>query len=59
VMKHLSANPATAAPKGVRRGVALLYGAGTVCWVDYLPQHRNPVTRRWPLNEAPLDAILA
>lgn len=57
-MKRLSANPATAPPKGVRRGVALLYGAKVVCWVDYHPAQRNPVTKRWPLHEMPLEAIL-
>lgn len=58
-MKRLSANPATARRKGVRRGVALLYAAKAVCWVDYVPAEKNPVTGRWLLHEMPLDTILA
>ncbi|MGI6161249.1 MAG: DUF4080 domain-containing protein [Christensenellales bacterium] len=57
-LRWLSDNPATAPKKGVRRGAALLYAANTVCWVDYDADKRNPVTRRWQLNEMPLDIIL-
>lgn len=57
-MKRLSANPLTARRKGVRRGVALLYAAKAVCWVDYVPIEKNPVTGRWMLHEIPLDKIL-
>lgn len=56
--KHLFANPASRPQKGVRRGVALLYSAKTICWVDYDDGQRDPVTLRWPLNEAPLPGIL-
>ena len=58
VVKCLSANPATAPQKGVRRGVALLYAANAVCWTDYAPAEKNPVTGRWVLHEMPLDTIL-
>lgn len=58
-IKHLSANSSTSRKKGVRRGVALLYAAKAVCWVDYVPAEQNPVTSRWVLNEIPLDTILA
>lgn len=56
--KCLSANPATAPQKGVRRGVALLYAANAVCWADYALTEKNPVTGRWVLHEVPLDTIL-
>lgn len=59
VIKRLAANSATAPQKGVRRGIALLYAAKAVCWVDYCPQKRNPITGRWVLHEMPLSAILA
>ncbi|MPN58239.1 hypothetical protein SDC9_205942 [bioreactor metagenome] len=58
VIRRLSANPLTAPQKGVRRGVALLYAAKAVCWVDYIPVEKHPVTGRWALNEMPLNAML-
>ena len=57
VIKHLAANPATAPRQGVRRGVALLYAARAVCWVDYTPHGQNPVTGRWTLHEMPMDTF--
>lgn len=54
VIRRLKENPATAPQKGVRRGVALLYATKTVCWVDYVPGGRNPVTGRWMLHEMPM-----
>ena len=57
-VRRLSEKPETAPQKEVRRGIALLYAAGTVCWVDYLPEAKNPVTGRWPLNEVALDTML-
>lgn len=59
VTKKLSEHPATAPKKGVRRGLALLYGANTVCWADYAPEEKNPVTARWEIHEMPLDALLS
>jgi len=56
-IKWLSQNPGTAPKKGVRRGVALLYSAEAVCWADYDPSERNPVTNRWKLNEIPMEKI--
>lgn len=58
VIKWLSENVVTAPQKGVRRGVALLYARKSVCWVDYIPEGKNPVTGRWALHEMPLDTIL-
>jgi radical SAM superfamily enzyme YgiQ (UPF0313 family) len=52
--KKLSENPDTAPQAGVRRGIALLYSSKAVCWVDYAPALKNPVTGRWKLNELPL-----
>ncbi len=57
VTKHLAAQTATAPQKGVRRGVALLYRAKAVCWADYVPAEKHPVTGRWVLHELPLNAI--
>ncbi len=53
-VKALALDPATAPPKGVRRGVALLYGAKTLCWVDYIAEKKHPVTGHWMLCEKPL-----
>lgn len=58
VLKALSANPKTAPKKGVRRGVALLYRAKVVCWADYSPTNKHPVTDRWQLHEIPMADIL-
>lgn len=48
----LEADPATRSRKGVRRGVALLYGAHRTVYVDY-DASRDPVTGRFPLHDAP------
>jgi radical SAM superfamily enzyme YgiQ (UPF0313 family) len=56
-VKWLSKNPETAPRRGVRRGAAILYGAGTLCWADYDPKARSPVTGRWPLREIPLEVL--
>ncbi len=58
VVDWLSTNPETMLQKGVRRGVALLYASNTLCWVDYVPKEKNPVTGRWTLNEMPLDTVI-
>ena len=57
VVKCLCENPATAPLEGVRRGVALLYAANAVCWADYDPAERNPVTGRWVLHEIPFAQL--
>lgn len=57
-VKRLSQNPGTAPKKSVRRGAALLYGAKAICWADYDPAERNPVTGRWKLNEIPFEKLL-
>ena len=59
VLKCLRLNPATAPKKGMRRGVALLYAAKSVCFVDYDFAQRNPVTGSFVLNEVPLYMMLA
>jgi hypothetical protein len=48
----LEADPVTRSRKGVRRGVALLYGARRTVYVDY-DAPRDPVTGRFPLHNAP------
>lgn len=58
-VRYLGERAETAPKKGVRRGVALLYAAQTMCWVDYIPEEQNPVTGRWVLHEIPLSALLA
>lgn len=57
IVKWLSENPETMPPKGVRRGIALLYATKVVCWVDYDQKERNPVTDRWKLNKIPMNKI--
>ena len=59
VIKWLSNNPDTKPQKGLRRGIAILNSTNTVCWVDYDVNMKNPVTRRWILNEIPLNMILS
>lgn len=54
-VKRLNANQDTAAQKGIRRGVALLYAAKAVCWADYSPAAQHPVTGRWELHEMELN----
>lgn len=58
-VKRLVSNQATAPKPGVRRGVALLYDAKTLCCADYLPWEQNPVTGRWPLKEFSLATLLS
>lgn len=57
-IKRLKTNPLTAPKKGIRRGIALLYSTNSVCWADYIPEDKNPVTGRWILSEIPLKDIL-
>lgn len=48
----LEQNPETRSRKGVRRGVALLYGAKKLVYADY-DREKDPVTGEYPLNFAP------
>lgn len=48
-VKALAQNPGTAPTPGVKRGVALLYGARSICFADYA--EKNPVTNRYALRE--------
>lgn len=57
VMKSMAKKPETAPKKGVRRGCALLYTTQSVCWADYIPSEKNPVTGRWPLHEISLHSL--
>lgn len=50
-VKLLANDAQTAPPAGVRRGVALLYGAKQICWADY--ENAHPVTGRYPLHTRP------
>lgn len=52
-VKALAARAETAPQPGVRRGVALLYGAQQVCFVDYT--QKNPVSGRYLLHVCPID----
>ncbi|MEG2037520.1 MAG: hypothetical protein RRZ93_05980, partial [Ruthenibacterium sp.] len=53
----LAADPASAPKPGAARGVALLYGARRVCFVDYT--QKNPVTGRYFLHERNVDNVFA
>ncbi|MBE6032931.1 MAG: DUF4080 domain-containing protein, partial [Clostridiales bacterium] len=57
LMKLLAVQPETARPKASRRGGALLYGAKTLCFTDYVPENKDPVTGRWPLREISLNKM--
>ncbi len=48
----LEADPATRSRKGVRRGVALLYGVKQTAYADY-DQPRDPVTGEYPVYFVP------
>ena len=54
-VKRLAQTPATAPLPGVRRGVALLYGARQVVFVDYT--QKNPVTGRYLLHTRSIDNL--
>lgn len=54
-VKRLAQSPATAPLPGVRRGVALLYGARQVVFVDYT--QKNPVTGRYLLHTRSIDNL--
>ena len=55
-VKALAQNPATAPLPQTRRGVALLYGAKQVCFVDYT--QKNRVTGRYLLHVLSVDKVL-
>lgn len=40
-------------PKGIRRGVALLYGEQKIVFVDY--QQKQPITGQYPLHKCAID----
>ena len=54
-VKRLAQSPATAPLPGVRRGVAILYGARQVVFVDYT--QKNPVTGRYLLHTRSIDNL--
>lgn len=57
VAKRLAISKDTAPLKGIRRNVAILYGADAVCWADYVPQEKNPVTGEWIVHEIPMKQL--
>ena len=54
-VRALAQNPATAPRPGVRRGVAVLYAARQIAFVDYT--QKNPVTARYVLHRIPIDNL--
>lgn len=53
VVKQLANDPKTAPIAGVKRGVAILYGAKKAAFVDYT--QKNPVTRQYLLHTRSID----
>ena len=51
--KLLAKNPSTAPQKGIKRGVAILYGAQKIVFVDYT--QKNLVTGRYLLHMCAID----
>ncbi len=51
----LSQDKQTAPKKGVRRGIAILYGTNKVCWADYCPENYHNAHSSWKLHEKPLE----
>lgn len=56
-IKQIDRDPLTPPSKDVRRGIALLYGAKMVCWVDYHRENRHPISNCWIPNQLPFDQI--
>ncbi len=52
-VKLLAKNPSTAPQKGIKRGVAILYGAQKIVFVDYT--QKNLVTGRYLLHMCAID----
>ncbi len=57
VVRMLAADPETAPLPGVKRGVAILYGAKKAAFVDYT--QKNPVTGRYLLHTRSIDNFYA
>ncbi len=54
--KFLNENELTARKDGVKRGIAMLYGANKVCYADYI--NKNSVTNEYILHECDIDNII-
>ena len=54
-VKLLAKNPLTMPKKGIKRGVAILYGAQQIVFVDYT--QKNPVTSRYLLHMCAIDNL--
>ena len=54
-VRALAQDSATAPKPGVRRGVAVLYGARQIAFVDYT--QKNPVTAAYVLHRVPIDNL--
>ena len=54
-VRALAQNPAAAPRPGVRRGVAVLYAARQIAFVDYT--QKNPVTAHYVLHRIPIDNL--
>ncbi len=52
----LTKDERTAPKNGVKRGVAILYGANKICYTDYL--HKNTVTNEYILHELYIDNLI-
>ena len=55
MLRALAANPQTAPTQGVRRGAAILYGEGVLCYVDYEKDRQDPVTGRYEPHRVALS----
>lgn len=53
--RWIESNSELAPKKGVRWSIAILYGANKLCFADYSPENKNPVTGRYALREIPLS----
>ena len=53
----LEQSPQTARPPQTKRALAMLYSTQEICYVDYLPHTRSPLTKRWQATHIPLSSL--